>query len=400
MMDELPEWDDVSVYYDRTDKRWLGSIPIGYDGTGRRLRKRFRSYRSEGDRKGAVVDLKKKFQEYREELETGVVTPADYTIERCVEDWLDAVDLDEDTIAAYRGQAEKWIYPRMGEWKLKRFRAKDAQGFFNEIASSLGKRSLLMIKSTLRRSIRQAQVRDLIGKNVVELVTLPRGRPGRPSRAMTEQQTQALFKAAKGDRLEAAVEIAVLLAVRPGELRGMCWDHVVAWDERKGRWVSVKVVGWDHDRFAVQVWTTANKDGRLKREWTKRTLELPRLGAAALRKQWERQEKEREGVGSGWADTDRVFTREDGSEYTKEALGYYFAKITKRAGLGHWRPNESRHTGVSIMSNNGVKIQDISDAVGHKGTHVTETVYRHVIAPAVKSSASVMDGVFGKPGNE
>lgn len=38
-----------------------------------------------------------------------------------------------------------------------------------------------MIKSTLKRSIRYAQVRDVIGKNVVELVTLPEGRAGRPS---------------------------------------------------------------------------------------------------------------------------------------------------------------------------------------------------------------------------
>ncbi len=52
----------------------------------------------------------------------------------------------------------------------------------------LGKRSLMMIKSTLRRSIRRAQVQDLIGKNVVELVDLPTGQPGRPSRAMTEEQ--------------------------------------------------------------------------------------------------------------------------------------------------------------------------------------------------------------------
>ena len=41
-------------------------------------------------------------------------------------------------------------------------------------------------------------------------------------------------------------------------------------------------------------------------------------------------------------------------------------------------------TVVSIMSSNGVPIQDISDTVGHKSTHVTETVYRHVIVPAIR----------------
>jgi hypothetical protein len=47
-----------------------------------------------------------------------------------------------------------------------------------------------------------------------------------------------------------------------------------------------------------------------------------------------------------------------------------------------------------------VAIQDISDAVGHKSTHVTETVYRHVIVPAIRGAAAVMDDVFDAPSNK
>ncbi len=47
------------------------------------------------------------------------------------------------------------------------------------------------------------------------------------------------------------------------------------------------------------------------------------------------------------------------------------------------------------MSSNGVPIQEISDTVGHKSTHVTETVYRHVIVPAIRGGANEMDTVFG-----
>ena len=38
--------------------------------------------------------------------------------------------------------------------------------------------------------------------------------------------------------------------------------------------------------------------------------------------------------------------------------------------------------------------------VGHKSTHVTETVYRHVIAPAIRGGAQVMDSVFGEEDDE
>ena len=69
--------------------------------------------------------------------------------------------------------------------------------------------------------------------------------------------------------------------------------------------------------------------------------------------------------------------------YTSDALNWRFSKMTKRAGIGHWHAHEGRHTAVSIMSSNGVPLQEISDTVGHKSTHVTETVYRHVIVPAI-----------------
>jgi hypothetical protein len=54
---------------------------------------------------------------------------------------------------------------------------------------------------------------------------------------------------------------------------------------------------------------------------------------------------------------------------------------------------------VSITSSNGVPIQDISETVGHKSTHVTETVYRHVIRPTIRG-ATVMDSVFADDEDE
>jgi len=52
------------------------------------------------------------------------------------------------------------------------------------------------------------------------------------------------------------------------------------------------------------------------------------------------------------------------------------------------------------MSSNGVPIQDISDTLGHKSTHVTETVYRHVIVPEIRGGATVMDGIFDDEGDD
>jgi integrase len=87
--------------------------------------------------------------------------------------------------------------------------------------------------------------------------------------------------------------------------------------------------------------------------------------------------------------------RQNRGAHVTQDLNWRFGKMTRRAGIGRWHAHEARHTAVSIMSTNGVPIQDISDTMGHKSTHVTETVYRHVIVPAIQGGATVMDDVFG-----
>lgn len=89
-----------------------------------------------------------------------------------------------------------------------------------------------------------------------------------------------------------------------------------------------------------------------------------------------------------------MFCHEDGTPCTSDALNWRFGKMTRRAGIGRWHAHEGRHTAVPIMSSNGVPVQEISDIVGHKSAHVTETVYRHVIVPAIRGGATVMDNVF------
>jgi len=142
------------------------------------------------------------------------------------------------------------------------------------------------------------------------------------------------------------------------------------------------------------VWRSASTTGDTKTPKSKRSLVLPERAVTALRAHKAMQDRERVAAGESWQETDLVFCHEDGSMYTSDALNWRFSKMTRKAGIGHWHAHEGRHTAVSIMSSNGVPIQEISDTVGHKSTHVTETVYRHVIVPAIRGGATVMDNVF------
>ena len=64
-----------------------------------------------------------------------------------------------------------------------------------------------------------------------------------------------------------------------------------------------------------------------------------------------------------------------------------------------WTPRELRHSFVSLLSDAGVPVEMISQLVGHRGTSVTELVYRHQIRPVIQTGATVMDELFGQAGD-
>lgn len=60
-----------------------------------------------------------------------------------------------------------------------------------------------------------------------------------------------------------------------------------------------------------------------------------------------------------------------------------------------WTPRDLRHSFVSLLSEAGVPIEEISRLVGHSGTTVTELVYRHQLRLLIQTGATIMDDLFG-----
>ena len=73
-----------------------------------------------------------------------------------------------------------------------------------------------------------------------------------------------------------------------------------------------------------------------------------------------------------------------------------FRNVVKKAGLDptSWTPRELCHSFVSLLSNAGVSIEDISNLVGHASTVVTQRVYRKELRPVLTRGAETMDIVF------
>jgi integrase len=368
---------------------YTGAVALGFGPDGKRKR-----LKRKGRTKSQVLD---RLKEAVADLEAGVKTPVNYTVGDAVEDWLakGLRGLDDDTVINYRSLARKHVIPLIGKPKLGDLRADDVDTWLDGLTGSLSTRTLRLVHAILKRAIRQAQARDMVTRNVAELVKTPKGLAGRPSRALTLEQAQAVLEAAKSSRLHAYVELSLLTGVRTEEARALQWDHVVAWVDEE-EWRPVVKAGFDHERFAIYVWRSVRAGGDTKTEKSRRTLELPGRAAEALRKHHTRQAAQRLKAGEVWQDNGLVFCSTSGRPLDAANVRRAFRLITKKAGIGEtWSPRELRHSFVSIMSDGGLPIEAIADLCGHSSPAVTGEVYRHQLRPVVTKGAEVVDVVFG-----
>jgi len=373
------------------DNGYTGTISLGFNGQGnrRRIKRRART-------KAAVKD---KLIKVAEELEAGLKPAEGCTVTDAVNDWL-AKGLkgrDDNTVTTNRILAEQHVIPVIGAKKLKELTADDVDEWLDGLSATLATRSLQGVHAILKRAIRQAQARNKVLRNVAELVTTPKGKPGRPSRAMTLGQATAMLEQAKVSRLYAYVVVSLLTGIRTEEARALSWSHVVAWVEDESVWMPVTESGFDHTRFAIYVWRSVRADGDTKTEKSRRTLELPTEAAEALREHRARQARERLSAGTAWKDHGLVFASQAGTPLDASHVRRAFKAITREAGLGeNWTPRELRHSFVSIMSDNDVPLETIADLCGHASTAVTEEVYRHQLKPVITRGAQTMNAIFNQ----
>jgi integrase len=92
--------------------------------------------------------------------------------------------------------------------------------------------------------------------------------------------------------------------------------------------------------------------------------------------------------------TEFIFTSSVGTPFDPRNLNREFHDICEKAGLGHWHPHELRHSAASLMLAEGVKLQVVSEVLGHSSTRMTADVYGHILAPDREAAEQAMGSVL------
>ena len=375
-------WGDDGIYFDHRSEckdalhhrgcngRWRGVVSLGLGPDGKRVRKKL-----SGKTKSEVKD---KLRALHADLNAGVRTSHSYTVERAVEDWLatglpgratKTVEVNRDSLRP--------LLASIGRITLADLTAQDVRTALARMARTHATRTVQKGHNCLTRAIRQAEGQDLVRRNVSALVDTPRGREGRPSQSLTLEQASALLEAAEASRLHAFIVLCLLTGVRSEEARALTWEHV------------------DLDAGTISVWRSVRAHGDTKTNRSRRTLKLPEIAVEALRGQRGRQDRERAEAGELWHEHGLVFATSVGTGYESHNLRRDFRRVTATAGLGaRWVPKELRTSFVSMMSYQGVPVEEIARLAGHASSRTTEVIYRRELRPVITTGAEVMDQIF------
>lgn len=200
--------------YRRKDGRWAASITV----EGRKRKTIYAKTRKEvQDRLNKALVEKKQ----------GVLaTGPEQTLGSYLNQWIEQAHrhvIRPSTYPGYRAILDKHLIPELGHIQLQKLTPQHIQAFYDrKLKEGLSPATVRRFHAILHRALSTAVQWNLVGKNVADLVSLPRNRT-HEIQPLTPEQAKQLLQAVRGQKLEAMVTVALVTGMRMGELLALHW---------------------------------------------------------------------------------------------------------------------------------------------------------------------------------
>jgi len=380
----------------RADGRWEARLDLGFVNGKRRAKSVYGRTRNEVANKLRIAES---------QLSSGtLVVDERLTVATWLEHWVKNVlstrvangTLAESTYNSYSDTVRLHLKPGLGPHRLSKLEVAHVDAFVTSKRSGYSANSQRIMRSTLRKALRDAQRAGCVPRNVADL-----SEPVKVSRRAKEWldlvQARKLIASLKKDRLEALWILLLSLGLRRGEALGLRWEDI---DMKGGTIIIRRSLKRMRNELLPDGSTLDGRKTRLvfgapKTEESWRTQNLPQPSIAALRRHKKRQAKERLAA-SSWGDESLVFTTPLGTPIDPDNLAKRFATLCEAAGLGHRNLHQLRHSAATIMLAQGVPLHEVSEVLGHSSVTVTKDVYGHLTVDRRRAAAqAVGDALWG-----
>jgi len=307
-------------------------------------------------------------------------------------DWLELwqksylADVKRSTKATYSSAIDNHINPVLGGYPLSKLKAPVIQNFYNQLheEKGLSPKYIKNIHGVLHSALDKAVEVEYAAKNYSSACSIPKVQEPEITPLNKEEQ-ERLFGALKGEEFEDLILVDLFTGLRCGELIGLTWDCV---DFEKGI-IHVK----------KQLSQPRQKGGGGKCYWSTLKNGKTRIVQPApfvmnvLKHHRAMQASQKLAAGSLWDEGDfsgLVFTHPNGYHLSQPTVWKEFQKILKKAGLGHYRVHDLRHTFAVNSIKAGDDIKTLQENMGHYSAAFTLDKYGHVVDEMRKASSDRM----------
>ncbi len=368
----------------RGQRSWAIVLDIGRDQSGKRQQK---WHAIQGTKKDAERELTRLLSA----IDTGVYAePTRLTVGEHLTRWLDVYarsSVAPKTYERYAEIIELHLIHALGHHILSRLQPLAIQTHYSEALrhgrrdgnGGLSAQTVLHHHRVLHKALAQAVRWRLIAINPASAVDPPR--PARKQvRTLNEAETGTLMQALEGGRLHAPALLALTTGLRRGELLALRWQDVEA---------SAMVVCRSIQQTNEGIAFKTPKSGR------GRTVALPEIAVALLRKHKASQAQERLLLGPAYQDHDLVFPRPDGRPWEPDSFTSTFASSVRRVDMRGVNFHSLRHSHATILLGQGVNPKIVSERLGHAKVSTTLDVYSHVLPGMQEEAARRIDAALG-----
>lgn len=387
-----------SIYKDGDGYR--ADILLGYDETGRPIRKKVRTQTH-----AEAVEAIKRLQS---EERAGTLTPSNTdTLATFVEIWLEGTIRPlraPKTYSSYAYAMRVHVLPTLGRLRLNRITKADVQALFSALSKQtvqprsnnpsntakkcLSTRTLGMVRDVLRAVFQEAIARELVGKNPVTNVSLPKESDKQPV-FLRSVEVSKLIGVLSSTTIGPLVRFLLCTGTRIGEARGVRWQDLDldAKDPETGAENPIVRIRGQLQRIEGKLTyrstTKTNQD---------RVLPLPLFLAAELKTLRDQQ------VSDGIEDPDGiVFLNPEGRRLDEKYVSDRLKAACIRAGIPPVSPHKLRHTAATLaLAESGGDLHAVQKMLGHQQSRLTADLYGHATPERLRGPMAYGDRLLGQ----